>query len=191
MASIAANAGAAAEDLGASISTITAQSVPIETTITGLRQLFGVLAKGGSRAVQKEIAKIRQDFNIPITFDVNTLRRSGGLSQFLKQLQQIREIDPNIIGRLFPQTRVIAALLPLLDNLNQFERDRVQILNSSGEAQAAVDARLQTLAGSFSRLSKRCPGVHRQHLQSDLSPGSTCEELPMGSSRDSIGSLKP
>ena len=151
--SLAKSAGADSRDLGAAISTVTAQAVPLETTITGLRGLFGELAKGGSRATRNLLAEINKATDIDLSIDITTLRQGGGLTAFLRQLQQLREIRPGDLERLFPQKRTIAALLPLLDNLNQFEKDRAQIATANNEASAAAEQRLNTLAGAFNQLS--------------------------------------
>jgi len=155
VASLAKSAGAGSKDLGAAISTVTAQAVPLETTITGLRGFFGELAKGGSRATRTLLAdlkKIKGVGELDLSIDISTLRQAGGLPKFLDSLQKLRQIKPGALEKLFPQKRVIAALLPLLDNLNQFGKDRAQIQKSNNEASAAAEARLNTLAGAFSQL---------------------------------------
>jgi len=152
VASIASEAGANINELGAAISTITSRGIPLETTFTGLRQVFAELASSGGASIQKLVKEIRETKGIDITFDINTLRAEGGLKSFLDKLNEIRRIDPGLIGKLFPDTRSISVILPLLGSVSRFSKDLVQVAGARGEAEAASDAIVNTLAGSYDRL---------------------------------------
>jgi TP901 family phage tail tape measure protein len=147
---IAASGGVSLHEFAAAISTATSQSVPLESTLIGLRQIFAEFSKGGTDEANKAIKELQKSFpafNLELSA---TFLRQKGLVGVLKELGKVSQ---DRIGSIFREVRALAPLLAILRNMTKFESDLAKIKDSSGQASLAASIRNESLRKSLDRLS--------------------------------------
>lgn len=158
----AATLGVSVDELMATFSTLTGVSGNTAEVSTQLAAIFTALIKPSSEAI--EMAQ-----QMGIQFDAAAIKASGGMSNFIAQLdkdvkryaQSSGMLEQEIYGRLFGSAESLRALTPLTTQLaDKFQENIVAMSNSVGTISDSFDtmvesdsAKLQLLQNRFGTLT--------------------------------------
>mgnify|MGYP004654727591 FL=1 len=158
----AATLGVSVDELMATFSTLTGVSGNTAEVSTQLAAIFTALIKPSSEAI--EMAQ-----QMGIQFDAAAIKASGGMSNFIAQLdrdvksyaQSSGMLEEEIYGRLFGSAESLRALTPLTTKLaDKFQENIVAMSNSVGTISDSFDtmvesdsAKLQLLQNRFGTLT--------------------------------------
>jgi len=134
--SIAASAGVSAEDLGASLATMTRNGVKTDKAVTALRAMISSFVKPAKEANDAFNDMFGSDMS------VETLNAMGGISGVLQKMGGMKLDD---IGKIFPNVRAIGGVAPILNKMAGFEKDLAIMSSRAGE----TDAAFEKMAGTF------------------------------------------
>ncbi len=140
VATIASLGGLSLDELGAALATITRAGLGTEEAVTSLRAVIVSFLKPADEA-----SKIARKFGLELS---SATLQTEGLAGVLARIEKL---PADVIARIFPNVRALKAVLPLLKNLKDFNRDIKEIGNRAGVTEKA----LSRVTGTLTFLSGR------------------------------------
>lgn len=150
VATLSATAGLSLEEMGAALSTITRAGISTEEATTGLVAIIGAFLKPSDEA-----AKTAKSLGFEMSaaaLKVNGLEKS---------FENLKDLDPETITKLFPNIRAVKGLLPVLKNLKAFKKDVSDLESRAGVTNKAFREITKTLTFLFNQVKQSGIGIFR------------------------------